>query len=91
MSKYNIVKDLKNKILDELSIDDEFQLTRNEIDIINICADVINGILEEKSETDDLNRNLNIQIKNLKINVENLLEEKEELKDEIRDLRKNEY
>lgn len=80
MNKFNIIKDLKEKIVKELFLSSDADLTPSEINIINICSDIINSILDESKELSNDNRNLNIKIKNLEINFEDLLIEKEELK-----------
>ena len=38
MNKFNILKDLKEKVVKELFLSNENALTPSEVDIINICA-----------------------------------------------------
>jgi hypothetical protein len=88
MKKFNIIKDLKEKIVKELFLSSDTELTPSELDIINICADVINSILDEKVDLERSIYNLNIEIKNLKINFEDLLKDNKLLNDEIKKLNK---
>jgi hypothetical protein len=67
-----ILKEFKNKICTDLELD-EYLLSRNESDIISICADIIDT---QQNEIKDLEKDLikkSIEIKNLKIQIEDLM------------------
>jgi len=78
--KVNIVKDLKEKIIKELFLSNENELVQSEIEIVNICADIINSLVDDKSDIEKENHKLKIELKNKNIEIEELFKELKLLK-----------
>jgi hypothetical protein len=69
----NIIEDLKRKISSDLLIFVE-DFSKTEIDIMNICADIINSHLDDKIELEKQIYRQSIRIKNLQITIDDLLD-----------------
>lgn len=77
-----ILKDLKKHICEILEID-EYELTRNESDIIQVCSEIIDSKLEEIRDLNDENKKLKIKIRNLEIFKDDVIEDNKKKDDNL--------